>query len=207
VAGKKIGFARLAASFSTSCGLPQPSTSQGHVRIPTEIQVKENNMKRNIMNRNVASTALVIVFAATLVLSFTATAQAGGPACSLARAAGTYGFSDSGTVVGVGPRVAAGIFSLDKAGNLLNGKATSSLNGTIAEETFSGTYTVNSDCTGTFNNIELRDLSGNLLLTITANLAWDDNMKQLRAIFTSAKLPDGTSLLTVISADARKMVP
>jgi hypothetical protein len=164
-------------------------------------------MKRNIMNRNVASTALVIVFAATLVLSFTATAQAGGPACSLARAAGTYGFSDSGTVVGVGPRVAAGIFSLDKAGNLLNGKATSSLNGTIAEETFSGTYTVNSDCTGTFNNIELRDLSGNLLLTITANLAWDDNMKQLRAIFTSAKLPDGTSLLTVISADARKMVP
>lgn len=161
-------------------------------------------MKRNIMNRNVASTALVTVFAATLVLSVTATAQA---ACSLARAAGTYGFSDSGTIVGVGPRVAAGIFTLDTAGNLLNGKATSSLNGTIAEETFSGTYTVNSDCTGTFNNIELRDLSGNLLLTITANLAWDDNMKQLRAIFTSAKLPDATSLLIVISAEAKKMVP
>ena len=100
-----------------------------------------------------------------------------------------------------------GYSPLDTAGNLLDGKATSSLNGSVAGETFSGTYTVNSDCTGTFNNIELRDLSGNLLLTITANLAWDDNMKQLRAIFTSAKLPGGTSLLTVISAEARKMVP
>ena len=158
------------------------------------------------MKQNIATTTLVIVFVITLVLSGAATAQIVNPACSLARAAGTYGFSDSGTVVGVGPRVAAGIFTLDAAGNLLNGNATSSLNGSIAVETFSGTYTVNSDCTGTFNNLELRDLSGNLLLTITANLAWDDNMKQIRAIFTSTKLPNGTSLLTVISADARKMV-
>jgi len=81
------------------------------------------------------------------------------------------------------------------------------LNGTVTAETFSGTYTVNSDCTGTFNNVQLRDLSGNLLLTITADLTWDDNMRELRAIFTSATLPDGTSLLTVISADGRKMVP
>jgi len=136
-----------------------------------------------------------------------ATAQAESSACSLARAAGTYGFTDNGTVVGVGPRIAVGIFTLDAAGNVKNGKATSSLNGTVTAETFSGTYTVNSDCTGTFNNVQLRDLSGNLLLTITADLTWDDNMRELRAIFTSATLPDGTSLLTVISADGRKMVP
>jgi hypothetical protein len=159
------------------------------------------------MTRNIAPRALVIVFAVTLVLSMAGTAQAADSACSLARAAGTYGFSTSGTVVGVGSRVSAGIFTLDAAGNLVNGKATSSLNGAIAGETFSGTYTVNSDCTGTFNDLEIRDQSGNLLLTITAYLAWDDNMKQLRAIFTSATVPDGTSLLTVISADARKMVP
>jgi len=136
-----------------------------------------------------------------------ATAQAESSACSLARAAGTYGFTDNGTVVGVGPRIAVGIFTLDAAGNVKNGKATSSLNGTVTAETFSGIYTVNSDCTGTFNNVQLRDLSGNLLLTITADLTWDDNMRELRAIFTSATLPDGTSLLTVISADGRKMVP
>ncbi len=159
------------------------------------------------MKRTIAPTTLVIVFVAMLVLSMAATAQAESSACSLARAAGTYGFTDNGTVVGVGPRIAVGIFTLDAAGNVKNGKATSSLNGTVTAETFSGTYTVNSDCTGTFNNVQLRDLSGNLLLTITADLTWDDNMRELRAIFTSATLPDGTSLLTVISADGRKMVP
>ena len=159
------------------------------------------------MKRTIAPTTLVIVLVATLVLSMAATAQAESSACSLARAAGTYGFTDNGTVVGVGPRIAVGIFTLDAAGNVKNGKATSSLNGTVTAETFSGTYTVNSDCTGTFNNVQLRDLSGNLLLTITADLTWDDNMRELRAIFTSATLPDGTSLLTVISADGRKMVP
>jgi hypothetical protein len=156
-------------------------------------------MKRN----NVTNTVVGMVFAlavASLVPS--ASAQQ----CSLARAAGMYGFSDSGTVVGVGPRMAVGNFTLDAAGNL-NGKATSSLNGAIAVETFSGNYTVNSDCTGAFNNVQIRDLSGNLLLTITADLAWDDNVTHLRGIFTSTTLPNGTPLLTVISADARKTVP
>lgn len=156
------------------------------------------------MKHTIASTTFLIVLA-MFGLSLAATAQVQ-DACSRARAAGQYGFSDSGTIVSVASRVAVGIFTLDAAGNL-NGKATSSLNGTIADERFSGTYTANSDCTGKFNNVQLRDLSGNLLLTITADLAWDDNMKHLRAIFTSATLPDGTSLLTVIGADARKMVP
>lgn len=157
------------------------------------------------MKHKIASTTLLIVFA-TFGLSLVATAQVRDAACSLARATGQYGFSDSGTIVGVASRVAVGIFTLDAAGNL-SGKATSSLNGTIADEKFSGTYTANPDCTGKFNNVQLRDLSGNLLLTITADLAWDDNMRQLRAIFTSATLPDGTTLLTVISAEARKSVP
>jgi hypothetical protein len=158
------------------------------------------------MHHNIAPRALVIVFAATLVVSMAATAQVVNPACSLARAAGTYGFTDSGTVVGIGPRVAVGVLTLDAAGNLLNGKATSSLNGTVTDEAFSGTYTVNSDCTGSFA-IKIFDPSGNVLLTVTGGLAWDDNMKQLRIIFTSATLPDGTSLLTVINGDARKLVP
>lgn len=156
-------------------------------------------MKRNIVRKMLTSLFLPGVLAALLT-------TAHGQSCSLTRAAGTYGFSDSGTVVGVASRVAVGIFTLDAAGNL-KGKGTSSLNGTIAHEKFSGAYTANSDCTGTFKNVQIRDLSGNLLLTITADLAWDDSMKQLRAIFTSATLPDGTSLLTVVGADARKIGP
>ncbi len=156
------------------------------------------------MKHNIARTGLAIVFAATLVLSMAATAQAGGP-CSLARAAGTYGLTDVGTVVDVGPRTAVGIWTMDAAGNLTNGKGTSSLNGTIARETFSGTYTVNPDCTGTLavNIFE----SGNLLFAVTADVAWDDNMREVRFIFTSAVSPVLGPLQTVINGDARKMVP
>jgi hypothetical protein len=157
------------------------------------------------MKRRMAPTTLVIVFVVTLVLSMAGTAQAADSACSLARAAGTYGFTDSGTVVGIGPRTAVGTFTLDAAGNLLNGVATSSLNGIIADETFSGTYTVNANCTGTIS-VEIF-ASGIELFAVTLNTAFDDNMKELRGIFTSVVAPDGTSLSTVVNVDARKFVP
>jgi len=156
------------------------------------------------MKRTIAPTTLVIVFVATLVLSMAATAQAESSACSLARAAGTYGFTDNGTVVGVGPRIAVGIFTLDAAGNVKNGKATSSLNGSVTGETFSGTYTVNPDCTGTIT-VDVFNLSGNKILALTLDLVFDDNVRELRAIFTSAALPNGTPLGTVITLDARKL--
>lgn len=68
------------------------------------------------MKRHIAPTTLVFVFAATLVMSAAATAQVKGAACSLARAAGTYGVSDSGTIAGLGPRAAVGLLTLDAAG-------------------------------------------------------------------------------------------
>lgn len=78
------------------------------------------------------------------------------------------------------------------------------MNGAIADEAFSGTYTVNPDCTGTFT-LNVYDLSGNPLFTATLDIAWDDeDMKELRFIFTSVKLPNGTPLQIVISGDARK---
>jgi hypothetical protein len=157
------------------------------------------------MRCNIAPRTLVIFFAVTLVLSMVATAQAADSACSLARAAGTYGFTDNGTVVGIGPRTAVGTFNLDAAGNVLNGVATSSLNGSIAEETFSGTYTVNSDCRGTIS-VEIF-VSGSEIFAVTLNIAFDDNIKQMRGLFTSVVAPDGTSLPTVINLDARKLVP
>src|ERR1700745_3385887 len=115
------------------------------------------------MKRNIAPTTLVIVFAATLVLSVAVPAQAGDAACSLARAAGTYGVSDSGTVVGIGPRAAVALLTLDAAGNI-KGTVTASLNGAVSSSRLSGTYTVNGDCTGTTTFGEY-DQSGNLLIT------------------------------------------
>ena len=148
-----------------------------------------------------ARTGLVILFGAVLVVGMAAPAHAAGP-CSLARAAGNWAFTDNGTVVGVGPRTAVGILTLDSAGNVLNGVATSSLNGAIADETFSGTYTVNPHCGGTITvNIYS---SGIELFTVTGSIAFDDNLRHLRGIFTSIVEPNGTSLGSVIALDANK---
>jgi len=154
-------------------------------------------MKRNIVRRMLVNLSFAVVLAALLPAAY-------GQSCSLARAAGTYGLTNSGTVVGIGPRTAVGVWTMDAAGNLTNGKATSSLNGTIFHEKFAGTYTVNADCTGTLS-VEIRDLSGNLLFTVTTDAAWDDNMQQVRFIFTSVVAPNGTALETVINGDARKL--
>ena len=160
-------------------------------------------MKRPILTRNISLTALVIVFAATLITSMAATAQNG--SCSFARAAGTYGTSDSGTVVGIGPRAADAMLTLDKAGNF-SGPVTVSLSGIVTHSTASGTYTVNRDCTGSASFSEF-DQSGNLLLTATADFFWVNNMREILFIFTSATLADGTSLATVINGNAKKLVP
>ena len=159
------------------------------------------------MKSKMTRTVTVISFFVTTFLNTTALLPAAhGQSCSLARAAGTYGFSTSGTVVGVGLRTSVGIVTLDAAGNATNGKATSSLNGTVTKETFSGMFMVNPDCTGT-TTVEIFDQSGNLLFTVTADLAWDDNLREVRFIFTSAVPPDGKPLPIVINGDARKMVP
>jgi len=157
------------------------------------------------MKRNVARTTFAILIAAILLMSAAAMAERQGAACSLARAAGAYGVSDSGTVVGIGPRAALARLTLDAAGNI-NGSVTASLNGGVSSSTLSGTYAVNRDCTGASTFGEF-DQSGNLLLTATVAFVWDDNMRELRFLFTSVVLPDGTSLPTVINGSARKLVP
>lgn len=141
------------------------------------------------------------LFVLALMVSLTAPAHAAGP-CSVARAAGNWSFTDNGTVVGVGPRTAVGTLTLDALGNVLNGVGTSSLNGAIADESFSGTYTVNPDCTGT---ISVTIYSGGVeLFVINGNSAFDNNVKHMRVIFTSVVEPDGTALATVIGLDSNK---
>ena len=158
------------------------------------------------MNSNIARRTVVVVSMATLYMSLAATAQAQIPTCSLALTAGKWGASTSGTVVGIGPRSSLGIFTLDAAGNLLNGKATASLNGNVTDELFSGTYTVNPDCTGKLA-INITDLSGNKLFTATLDLVFDNNGRELRALYTSAILPNGTALGTVINVYAKRLFP
>jgi len=154
------------------------------------------------MKYTIARTVFVWLFTIALVASMAVPLRADNDHCSLKRAAGKWSFTDNGTVVGVGPRVAVGILTLDSAGNVSNGLATSSLNGAVAQETFSGTYTVNADCTGTIN---VTISSGGVeLFVITLNSSFDGDMKHIRAIFTSVVEPNGTSLPTVIALDGKK---
>lgn len=155
------------------------------------------------MKHKIARTSLASLFAVALIMSMAAPAHAwGGSECSLARSKGNFAFTDNGTVIGVGPRTAVGVFTLDGAGNLVNGAATSSLNGSVANETFSGTYTVNPDCTGTGNVTIFA--GGTEILALTMTLSFDDDMREMRAIFSSVSLPNGTPLQTVINLEARK---
>jgi hypothetical protein len=69
--------------------------------------------------------------------------------CSNASLHGTYGFHGIATIVPAGtPRAILGVFTLDGKGNWST-TLTMNDNGTVIHVTDSGTYTVNSDCTGT----------------------------------------------------------
>ena len=61
---------------------------------------------------------------------------------------------------------------------------------------------MNSNCTGTVN-VTIYS-SGTELFVLTLNTAFDDDMREMRAIFTSVTAPNGTVLPTVINFEARK---
>jgi hypothetical protein len=88
----------------------------------------------------------------------------------------------------------------------VNGKATASLNGNITDETFSGAYTVNPDCTGKFA-FDVFNLQGTKMFSATLDLVFDNNARNLRALFTSFVLPDGTASATGITVEAKRIKP
>jgi hypothetical protein len=118
-----------------------------------------------------------------------------GGRCSNWSAAGAYGYTSTGTRIGLGPVAGVGLVTLGRDGSV-DGKQTVSFNGTIASETFTGTYTVNDDCTG--------QLTVNVVSSIAAfnrtsslDLVWVNRSDAIRAIFTGAG--------TIITIDANKV--
>jgi len=153
------------------------------------------------MKRIVASKTIAILFVAALTAG---TAQAHQGGCSNASVAGKWTFTTNGSIPGIGPVAAVGSYVADRSGNL-QGSQTRSLNGDVANETFTGTATVNPDCTGT--DVIQVFISGTLVRTSTLNVVYDDDGPKARAIFTSLVLPDGTSLPTVLTIDATRVFP
>jgi hypothetical protein len=158
------------------------------------------------MKHNIALTTLMIAFVALFFLNTAATAQAKLPlhSCSNATLAGKWGFTSTGFLIGIGPVAATAISTFDGKGNL-SGSQTRSVNGDVADETFAGTYTVNSDCTAT--DIVKVYQSGQLVRTTTLQIVIDQNGEHGHAIFSKVELPDYTILPAVITLDATRLFP
>jgi len=139
----------------------------------------------------------------TLLALFASHAQAA--PCSLNGAAGKYGFTLTGVVItqaGAIPIAAVGGANLDASGNA-TGVESRSVGGGFADETFTGSYTVNADCTGTAT-LQFFE-SGQLVRTSILSIVFDNNEKEIRMVQKSLQLPNGVFLPVVITVEARKL--
>jgi len=84
---------------------------------------------------------------ALCILSSTALGQAG-PPCANSLIKGKYGFSVTGSHTGIGNYGMVGTMDVDGAGHI-NGVGLQSINGNQSDVSFTGTYQVKPDCTGT----------------------------------------------------------
>jgi hypothetical protein len=101
-------------------------------------------MKQSLRTLVIASTALIVQCWTPV-----AGLADGKRACSNATLHGSYAFTESGTIMDIGPVAVAGVFQADGKGNLTT-EDTVSLNGDIIQrEKLNFTYEVKSDCTGT----------------------------------------------------------
>ena len=127
-------------------------------------------------------------------------------ACTSATAAGTFGFTTTGTLIlpsGPVPVGAAGLITFDLNGNAA-GSQDRSLGGAFAHETLTGTLTVNRDCTISLL-ANVFDSSGTLVRTSTIDGVLLNNGKQIRGIFETVVLANGVSLGSVLTVDANRV--
>ena len=126
---------------------------------------------------------MVTRIAVWLFLSITAFPSSGfskdrtnSTACSNASLTGTFGFLLSGVHVSMGDYALMGVFTVDGKGNL-KGKGIQSANGQQAQVSFVGTYSVETDCTGsasfTFEDKQLGKVRFVLVSNATEVLIFD----------------------------------
>jgi hypothetical protein len=104
-------------------------------------------------------------------------AQAKHDGCDLGSVRGNYGYTVTGTNLGLGLVAAVGRVTTDGHGNL-SGSDTLSAAGTILHRTITGTYTITAACTGTFS------FSDNLGQTVHVDFVATDGGAELQFIQT-----------------------
>ena len=127
-------------------------------------------------------------------------------ACTNATAAGSFGFTTTGTLIlpsGPVPVGAVGLITFDLNGNAA-GSQDRSLGGAFAHETITGTLTVNRDCTISLL-ANVFDSSGTLVRTSTIDGVLVTNGKQFRGIFETVVLANGVNLGSVLTVDGNRV--
>jgi hypothetical protein len=157
----------------------------------------------NVMKRNFGSTTIVLIGFALYVGSI-ATAHA--QQCSVATVAGKFGFTATGSLLPPsGPVLIAAVGNTTiKLDGTLSGTEARNVGGGFANETLTGTWSVNRDCTGTLTAEVFQ--AGVLVRTSVLSLVFDGNGRELRAVQQSLTLPDGTTLPAVITFEASKAI-
>jgi hypothetical protein len=123
------------------------------------------------------------------------------PFCSDRTLNGAYGYTVTGSVTSpfgplvAGPFAAVGRLVFDGAGHVKTVRTLSDNGGILTNDSGTGTYVVNSDCTGSFN---ISVGPPNNVTILSLNLVIDDT-DQIRAIVTN----QGTAL----TLEGRKQLP
>jgi hypothetical protein len=114
--------------------------------------------------------------------------------CSPRSVEGTFGYVVTGTRNGVGPVAGAGQLTFHRDGTITDGKQTVSFNGVIADETYDGTFSVESDCSGTFTVVVTSPIAPR---TSHVSLVWVDDGDAAKAIFSDSG--------TILTAEAKRV--
>lgn len=155
------------------------------------------------MKRNVVHTSLLLISCVALLASFSPAAYAAN--CSTATVAGNRRFTLSGTLFlhsGATPGAAIGRFVADVNGNL-TGTEARNVGGGYGDETFTGNWTVSSDCTLS-STVTFYNQSGQQVRTSELTGVFDDNSKEVRAVQKSLTLPNGAQVPVVLTLEGRK---
>ena len=136
------------------------------------------------MKHSTTAKTLTLAAVAVFALGIAPSAEADDKGCSNASLLGTFAYTLTETVISpppiAGPTAEVGTQTFDGKGGT-TGTATLSSNGNIFQFTFTGTYTVNPDCTGTFTL-----LIAGPGITQHVYFVIDDNESEFRAIETDA---------------------
>jgi hypothetical protein len=165
------------------------------------MQRRENSERRIVMKAQLSHAMLAIAAAFALAL----TPLQAHAHCSNASAAGRWAYTYTGTIFttnGPLPAASVGHFKQDAAGNV-TGSQTRSVAGDAGVEDIAGNIALNKECTAAAT-IKVF-VNGQLQRTAALALAYDNDGNQVRGIFQSLTLPDGTNVPVVITIDGSRV--